>query len=372
MSDDLGPYRELDLDITPTGRGSSRRERDAADSSAANAAAAEARFFVRPGVTPPPANGRADVEARPIQPPRRPAAGAPVPDGPPAAPARAPRLRTLRLLAFNTELRPTLALNGGLVQGNPLADARFDALVEGLKAQDADIVVLQELYDLERIERLRHVFRNRYPNVAFKAPGPEARLGCGHVILSNRPFADMRFEPIKGGPEPDGMVEKGMLVTRVALSGGAIRLAALQGCAFGVPDWATREDTPAKRGKFARRIVRQLVAEDESEPLLVVGDLSSGPEYRPELFAQLDRAGFTDAVAQADDTMRVTGRAGTAPPPRPDRRPQVFARMPEWPGVYFSAWRALFDDSLVADADGIGVPLAQRPALELLMDLEPH
>jgi hypothetical protein len=30
----------------------------------------------------------------------------------------------------------------------------------------------------------------------------------------------------------------------------------------------------------------------------------------------------------------------------------------------------MFDDRLVAAADGIRVPLAQRPALELLIDLE--
>lgn len=362
MNDDYVSYRDVDLDMGA--EGPDRRN--------TNAAAPQARFFVRPGVTPPPANDQAGRTAYPIQPPQRPNSPGVFPVEKPAAATRSPKVRTLRLLAFNAELRPPVALGGSVLPGSAHADARFDALVDGLKAQDADIVVLQEVYDLDRIDALRHAFRNRYPNVAFKGPGRDARLGCGHVILSNRPFADMRFDPVKGGPEPRGMIEKGMLITRVTLPVGAIRIAALQGFASGVEELSTPDDTPGKREKFARRIVRRLQAEDEGDPLLIVGDLSSGPEFRPELFNQLDKAGFADAIERADDTMRATGRVGVVPPPRADWRPQVFARNPEWSGVYFAAWRTLFEDSFVPAVDGVRVPLARRPAIEILMDLEPR
>ncbi len=386
MSDDYVSYRELELDLGASGSAGTNSEIGDRTRPPGNGATRHQephigygqpsrppgpRFFVRPGASQPPASEGAHYSARPIQPASRPVEAPAAPEG--QLPRRATRsqpLRTLRLLAFNADLRPSIALSDGLLEGSKYAEDRFDGLVEALKAQDADVVVLQEIYDLGQVDRLRQVFRNRYPNVAIKAPSRDAKLGCGHVILSNRPFADMRFEPLKGGPEPRGLIEKGMLITRLSLPGGAIRIVALQGCSSGMPERMMRDDTAGKRDKFARRVLRQLQMEDEGETLLVVGDLSSGPEHRPELHGMLSRGGFSDAIERADIAMRVTGHPGAAAPARPDWRPQFFARVPEWSGVFFTGWRTVFDHATVQVAHGVRKPIANRPALELTLEME--
>ena len=142
MSDDFVSYRGLEFDLgggTPehnTGQaGGQAGDRAHRHGAPADPAPPAARFFVRPGATPPPANDGAGLSARPIQPPRRPSANDRPDVSAPKRATQAPALRNLRLLAFNAELRPPVALAEGLVNGSTYADDRFDGLIAGLKAR---------------------------------------------------------------------------------------------------------------------------------------------------------------------------------------------------------------------------------------------
>src|SRR5262249_38916374 len=117
---------------------------------------------------------------------------------------------------------------------------RHRAIVDRIAKQNADIVVLQEVWAKGRMERVRKELSSRYPFSAQGADGdyifeylpkliisgiPERAAGSGVVLLSKFPIGDVRFELYqRPHDDEEKAASKGVLTAVVQIDGYPLRI----------------------------------------------------------------------------------------------------------------------------------------------------
>ncbi|HSG82695.1 MAG TPA: endonuclease/exonuclease/phosphatase family protein [Gemmatimonadota bacterium] len=187
---------------------------------------------------------------------------------------------------------------------------RLERLPEALVALDADVIVLQEMFDVKARRRLLREMCPPYETT------PEARrsrralrflpidASGGLVVLSRLPIASSRFvaHPAGLGRKPDERVgRKGAMFVRIKTPVGPLTLLAIHLYAGTRP-----KDTVVRSAQLAP-LLRALELEADGTPVVLAGDIntsptlaypaSPGPEnpLTPE-YAALLAAGFIDPL----------------------------------------------------------------------------
>jgi endonuclease/exonuclease/phosphatase family metal-dependent hydrolase len=190
-----------------------------------------------------------------------------------------------------------IAHGRGLAEGNweggskAARELRLDSIAEALRAEGADVVVLNEVdFDsswsggVNQAEAIAQ--RAGYPYVVEQR-NLDTRLGplrwaFGNAVLSRYPIADAEVIDLPAHALHEAILagkKRGVLVTLALHEGRRLQIAAVH----------LEHRLEEVRVQGAREIVRQLKARALPTPTLVVGDLNSAPEGDPA--HQTDEAG---------------------------------------------------------------------------------
>lgn len=239
----------------------------------------------------------------------------------------------ITLLTFNAGLLRMAPFGRALLEPAPWVEARAAALPQALRALDADIVCLQEIYAARHRRALRTALADRYPHAV--APARGKILPSGLMLLSKFPVAAHRFHGFRAGPfDERRFVQKGFQEVVVQPSDAApLRIFNLHTTAGG---WSFDPEDARTDALRARQIDQILTAATAAVPTtLIAGDLNAGPPVSMANYAQLGAAGWIDlyAAKHGADAPGATwsgdhplARNGPHSHQRPQRIDHVFAR----------------------------------------------
>lgn len=187
---------------------------------------------------------------------------------------------------------------------------RLKLLPEALAALDADIIVLQEMFDVRARRRL---LRELCPPYAATRDATHTRriLGLvpsdttgGLLVLSRLPIMNSRFIPHALGPGAkmdERLGRKGALIVEIETPLGPVILLAVHLYA------GTRSADARFRSKQLASLLATLDAEASRYPVVLAGDINASPTvgfpeppgprnpFTPE-YAALEAAGFVDPL----------------------------------------------------------------------------
>jgi endonuclease/exonuclease/phosphatase family metal-dependent hydrolase len=203
------------------------------------------------------------------------------------------------------------------VQGGQGADGvtDFDRVVEVIRAEDPDIVTLQELHNNEAVggENQWQRLLDEFPAYdAHFARSDENALGgdAGNLILSKFPIEERLTHRLPQYPADSDAVLRSLGGARVMVGGADLRIYTTH-LSSGVGAEATE-----RRNRQARDVIDTLPPELMTTPMLLTGDLNVRPDdvIRP-WFAE---AGWIDAWTQVN--ANIGGDAVTHPGSGDDAR----------------------------------------------------
>ncbi len=157
---------------------------------------------------------------------------------------------------------------------------RLKRLPEALVGLDADIIVLQEMFDVKARRRLLRELCPPYQTTP--EAGRSRRIlrllpidaTGGLVVLSRLPIASSRFIPHPSdlGTKPDERVgRKGAMIVRIETPLGPVTVFAIHLYAGTKP-----KDTLVRTGQLAP-LLRTLDAEADGTPVVLAGDINTSP-----------------------------------------------------------------------------------------------
>ena len=202
-----------------------------------------------------------------------------------------------------------------VVSWNIARGTRFDQVREVLAALDADVYVLQEVdwdcrrsgerniaNDLADALNLNWVFAGEFQEIGEGRPGRAALTG--QAILSRYPIEEisvLRFErqaALRWNLDPFQPRRGGRIALR-ARSGGVV--------VYNAHIESARDD------RFRVRQVNEILADhvrkpDSDAPLILAGDLNTGPPQHSPVVQSIIRAGLTDALGSGSGSRKTSVR----------------------------------------------------------------
>jgi endonuclease/exonuclease/phosphatase family metal-dependent hydrolase len=201
----------------------------------------------------------------------------------------------LRLLTFNT-----------LYWGD--TRARLRALGEILNDSELDLVCLQELVWRRNLAVVRDLAPG-FSHVAYRGYGP-AVMG-GLVTLSKWPIKQQRYVvyrrlAVKHRPDLGWLIRKGLLITRIEMTGHPVTIVNTHLLANFDGDWSPANAYAVGQQAELNQLADELAGIDREVPVIVAGDLNvpRGEWLFDEFLA---RADLRDLLAgRAEPTYRPT------------------------------------------------------------------
>jgi endonuclease/exonuclease/phosphatase (EEP) superfamily protein YafD len=187
----------------------------------------------------------------------------------------------VRLLTFNT-----------LFRGD--SRARIKALAAILEESPYDVVCLQEVISPLNLAALRRATPS-YPHVAHGPSVPVVRGGL--VTLSRRPIVRRHFRPYRftGRPRLEGLLRKGVLLTRVRLGDEHITIANTHLTANMDNDWDLANPYTRIEANELAQLAELLAHPRLTDPLIVAGDFNV-PRASPVLRDFRAATGLADVL----------------------------------------------------------------------------
>jgi len=204
--------------------------------------------------------------------------------------------QTLKLLTYNAGLFRFRLFGRTLFVPAPHIKERFAALAPALLSSGADIIALQEVYDLEHRVGLIAALEPAYPYRAVWSERSWGRMHSGLMLFSKFPIALAQPHRFTSLPLDERLgVEKGMLLAEIeAGSFGRLCVANCHHTSGG----ALWDPEGRFTDGFRSRQYKQLFAAlDLALPArrLAMGDFNSGPEVAGGSYQELEASGYTDA-----------------------------------------------------------------------------
>jgi endonuclease/exonuclease/phosphatase family metal-dependent hydrolase len=188
---------------------------------------------------------------------------------------------SIRLLTFNT-----------LFLGRPRP--RLRALSQALDGMELDVVCLQEVLWRRHLSSIATGF----PHAAYVPRGPAVKGGL--LTLSRWPMEEPRYLEyrVRSGRRPDlfdRLLRRGLLITRISISGRPVTVVNTHLLANPTGDWS-RSNPYARAGEVALNQLAEAVSADHRDPMVVMGDFNV-PRGSWLLDEFLARAGLRDVLA---------------------------------------------------------------------------
>jgi endonuclease/exonuclease/phosphatase family metal-dependent hydrolase len=205
-----------------------------------------------------------------------------------------PAPQLLGVLTCNLGLNARRLLGRRLPASSGL-EQRFEAAPRLLRAFDADVIALQEVYDAADRRQLLAALGDLYP-YAVVPGGRRSLLGNGLLLLSRFPVRG-RFVSCRSAFIAQRFLwDAGFLVAELTVpSLGAVRLINLH-LAAGAP--FHHPEAAATKQHRSREIAELLtLARQGGDGALLAGDFNASPEICPENYQEIIDAGYVDAFA---------------------------------------------------------------------------
>jgi endonuclease/exonuclease/phosphatase family metal-dependent hydrolase len=192
----------------------------------------------------------------------------------------------LRILTLNAGLLRLL----GRIEAAPQVEARAEALGSELRRMDADIVLLQEVYNRRHNRKLTAELNDIYPWVAYDQR--RRFFGLDNSLMTfSRHRMSSSIELFTSAPFLERIVDrKGILISRVDLGSSALTVLNTHTTAGGPWFHPERAFVERIRGRQINQVLR--VAGAEKGIVVIAGDFNAGPSVSRPNFQSILRAGF--------------------------------------------------------------------------------
>lgn len=214
-------------------------------------------------------------------------------------------IQKLRIATYNAGLIQVKALSKVLFEFAPFVDLRAKALPTLLLSLNADIICLQEVFDIKHWEQIQRDTKYVFPFSAYPRSRRPALFNLGVAFLSRIPLHDTLFTRFS-----DQLVEEFVFAPRGA---GFVRVRPSKH--FDI--WISNSHTTAggskhhpesrKTDQCRARQLTELSAKIDSLSgdqcgKMIFGDLNCGPEASLENYRLLADLGFNDSVKSIFDS----------------------------------------------------------------------
>ena len=273
---------------------------------------------------------------------------------------------TLSLLTLNCGLLRISALGRTLLEPAPFIADRLAALPAALRAVDADIVALQEIYKVAHKRQVMKALADRWPHAAFPQRRPLHKLDSGLLVLSRFPIADARFHPFKAAPRDEkAFVHRGCFETIHAVPGfGPMTLLSFHTTAGGTRHDPESVVADSIRGQQIDAILG-LAERAPDSPAILIGDLNAGPPVSMANYRQVVARGYADLFAEGVgeaaaasavtwDSRQPLNRRGPHGHQRPQRIDHIFLKH-----SWLERWRVA-EARLVLTEPNVPIPGGER------------
>lgn len=175
-------------------------------------------------------------------------------------------------------------------------DERLDYLPSLLRESDADVLCLQEVFDLKHRIRLSQALAQTYPFHAWTTGERLVGLCDGLMIFSKYPISAWDYQAFSIGPLEELLsLDKGVLFAKIELPRGPVAVynahptsgGVMVDCHGPIAQWYRRQQY---------RQMFQFIEKTRADlPVLVTGDMNAGPEASRDNYFELLQAGYDDA-----------------------------------------------------------------------------
>jgi endonuclease/exonuclease/phosphatase family metal-dependent hydrolase len=196
----------------------------------------------------------------------------------------------LKVLSFNAGLLDVRLAGFSVLRPAASLAERFASLPAALRALDADILLLQEIYEPGHKSGLVAQLQADYPfNAVSPLRGPSL-VPASLLTLSKHPLRSLGFHRFRHMPLGEKLLDnKGFLLAEVDTPAGALLTANVHTTAGG----SRHPEHPRSDAIRGRQIAQLLTTVQLEQPVLLAGDLNCGT-VSPSNYAQLMGAGYAD------------------------------------------------------------------------------
>ncbi|MCK0067930.1 endonuclease/exonuclease/phosphatase family protein [Kordiimonas laminariae] len=205
---------------------------------------------------------------------------------------------TFKIVTFNVGLLDLRYFGVTVFKPADFVEERFVKLAPALKALDADIVALQEVYETDHITKLLADVQDVYP-YSFYKESAVFRLNNGLVLLSKFPLRKTGLYPIEAGPIDETVFgSKAAMSVVVKLDEerelSLINIHPTSGGTLDVQDSAAiMEDR-----RLQLEQAHQLDVQNNIKYSMILGDYNTSPKIASANYEYLKQYGYVDAYAR--------------------------------------------------------------------------
>lgn len=231
----------------------------------------------------------------------------------------------LRVVSFNCGLLLLRALGRTLLEV-PHHHLRLTHLSPALRALEADVICLQEVFSPAHSMRLRDELREDLPYSIRHSNADFRHLSHGLLILSRHPVVSSGFVEYRSALRGEKLVvRRGVLEAQLRLpEGSMVRLLNTHTTAGTVARPPTHPRTEEVRGEQLHELTS--LARARGGAVVACGDLNAGPAASVENYLGLLAAGWSDAFLDA--AVRDALHTETWSPTNPLNRTTAFKGSP--------------------------------------------
>ena len=200
----------------------------------------------------------------------------------------------MRFLTYNTGLLDLRLFGRSLIKPADFIEERFSRLAGALLELDADIITLQEVYQLRHKRALSEALASVYPHVSMSPLRGPSVVPASLMTFSKWPMEASKFARFKSMPIAERLIDnKGFMLSTVIGPQGRITIANVHTTAGGTK----HPEDPATDMIRARQITELLEQAESTSPVILAGDFNCGT-VSVRNYRQLLDAGYSDVWAE--------------------------------------------------------------------------
>lgn len=240
---------------------------------------------------------------------------------------------SIKLLTYNVGLLDFRIFGYFTVFSNPPHSVkRLPFIADAIRSRNADIVVLQEIYDEIHVNLITQKLRDMYPFISRQASGGILQFHNGLVILSKWPVTDQRLVRCDDAANLELLLaSKSFLASTIDIpSVGRICVVNVHLTAGGEQDPTSRSSEDCREKELRQVIDFINYEENNGKPCILLGDFNCGPEASAINYEYVIKNGFRDTFLEAvhrseqactwhpDNILNKCGPHSRSPPQRID------------------------------------------------------